>query len=193
MYVYVKMLWSNLWNRIIQRVKIHRLTKPEMLLRRFLPAPSILLDLLSKFNIHAHTHSHCKGHNLCMFQMMCVCIKMFKFSSAHSSLSSFLMQKWKKGEFQLASLTNQWLKAFYMWSTQTQQTTLTDDKKNILYNVPVSLSDESSSIPLQSKHRCYCLVRWFWSSTLHRGINNKRQYSWPNRKSRYFVRKKGGK
>lgn len=63
--------------------------------------------------------------------------------------------------------------------------------KKKLYNVPVSLSDESSSIPLQSKHRCYCLVRWFWSSTLHRGINNKRQYSWSNRKSRYFVRKKG--
>lgn len=98
--------------------------------------------------------------------------------------------KVEKGEFQLASTTNRWLKAFYMWSTQTQQTTLTDDEKK-LYNVPVSLSDESSSIPLQSKHRCYCLVRWFWSSTLHRGINNKRQYSWSNRKSRYFVRKKG--
>lgn len=26
-------------------------------------------------------------------------------------------------------------------------------------------------------HRCYCSVRWFWSSTLHQGINNKRQYS----------------
>lgn len=39
--------------------------------------------------------------------------------------------KVEKGEFQLASTTNRWLKAFYMWSTQTQQTTLTDDKKNI--------------------------------------------------------------
>lgn len=153
-----------------KRVKIHRLTKPEMLLRRFFPARPLLGSFIQFLHSCAFPFSHCKGHNLCMFEMMCVCWKMLKFPSARFFIIFFFRCKsGKRRNSTCIETTTTAKSALYMWSTQTQ-----DETKKYPFHF---LMNRIESIPLQSKHRCYCSDRWFWSSTLHRGINNKRHNS----------------
>lgn len=105
--------------------------------------------------------------------VMCVCVCFWLyvsvFSSAHSSLSSLSMQKWKATTIQLAS-TASIAKSILPCGQATEKPNAIErdtrakigrKKMNTRFHSTIWSFDDDPFANVHTQHRCYCSVRWF--------------------------------